>query len=259
MAIRWKEQQRKNRIKRREYMFKYREEELQKMGPDERQAYLDKDQKRRERRIIKEQDLYEQVLAYQGRNYMPKDEEFFLRKMIRKDVKKILYLEDLEDGDEDAVDPDQERRIEERVQYGTDSESEFDITDPLQNYVIGEEDAQEYSQSDEGQAYGEEDPNSNFEFDDGEEEKSEVDSSVDLSGQTPLNESTDPLNTSGSSTDRTPRGGQEIEMVDLRKQAKKDEYKMREFEVPGKVNQSKKKREKRKAKKEQEQMQSLIE
>jgi hypothetical protein len=76
------------------------------MGPDERQAYLDKDQKRRERRIIKEQDLYEQVLAYQGRNYMPKDEEFFLRKMIRKDVKKILYLEDLEDGDEDAVDPD---------------------------------------------------------------------------------------------------------------------------------------------------------
>jgi hypothetical protein len=39
-------------------------------------------------------------------------------------------------------------------------------------------------------------------------------------------------------------------MVDLRKQAKKDEYKMREFEVPGKVNQSKKKREKRKAKKE---------
>jgi len=65
-----------------------------------------------------------------------------------------------------------------------------------------------------------------------------------------LNESTDPLNTSGSSTDRTPRGGQEIEMVDLRKQAKKDEYKMREFEVPGKVNQSKKKREKRKAKKE---------
>ena len=46
-------------------------------------------------------------------------------------------------------------------------------------------------------------------------------------------------------------------MVDLRKQKKQEEFKMREFEVAGKVNQSKKKREKRKVKKEVE-MKELV-
>jgi len=64
-------------------MRKYREEELQKMSQDERQAYLDKEQKKRERRIIKEQELFEAVLQHQGRNQMPLEEEYFLRKLIR--------------------------------------------------------------------------------------------------------------------------------------------------------------------------------
>lgn len=66
---------------------------------------------------------------------MPVEEEFYLRRLIRGDVKKILYLEDLEDGNESAIDPDEERRIEDKVQYGTDSESEFDRTDPIENYL----------------------------------------------------------------------------------------------------------------------------
>lgn len=73
-----------------------------------------------------------------------------------------------------------------------------------------------------------------------------------------LNESNDPLNTSGSSTDRTPKpSGTQIEMVDLKKARQQEEYKMREFEVPGKVNYSQKKREKRKAKKEAEMKEML--
>ena len=49
--------------------------------------------------------------------------------------------------------------------------------------------------------------------------------------------------------------GTTIEMTDLKK--KNEEYKMREFEVSGKVNQSQKKREKRKMQKEQEKMKTI--
>jgi len=60
-------------------------------------------------------------------------------------------MEDIEDGNDDAVDPDSERKVEDKVQYGTDSESEFDRTDPVENYFM-----LEYSQTNEEEEYDEE-------------------------------------------------------------------------------------------------------
>ena len=125
MKDRYKEAQRKRRVKRREYIKKYKDEELSKLKPEERQAKLEKEQKRREKMLIKEQELFEQVLTYQQRNNMPPHEEYYLRKMIRKDVKEIQKMEDM--GEDDWSDEEGEQRLEDKVMYGTDSESDNEL------------------------------------------------------------------------------------------------------------------------------------
>lgn len=125
MKDRYAEAKRKRRVRRREYIKKYKEEELAKMSPEDRQAKLEKEQKKREKKLIKEQELFDQVLQYQQRDRMPPHEEYYLRKMIRKDVKEIQKMEDM--GEDDYSDSEGEQRLEDKVMYGTDSESDNEI------------------------------------------------------------------------------------------------------------------------------------
>jgi len=88
-----------------------------------------------------------QVLRHQDRNSMPREEEHFLRKMIRKDVLEIIKLENQQDGnDSDSDYRDDDRKLEDKVQYGTDSQSDMDeMLNNLQLPVI--RDTNEYDDS----------------------------------------------------------------------------------------------------------------
>lgn len=90
---RFKEEQAKNRHKRREYDLEYRQEELAKLSPEERQRKEDKRAKKKEYQLMKEQDLYNQVLRANNQAWLPKEQEITVRKIIRKDVRDILKVE----------------------------------------------------------------------------------------------------------------------------------------------------------------------
>lgn len=97
MKLKFKDSQTKSRRKRREYSKVYKNEELDKLSPEERQKKLDKEQKRKEFKMMKEEEMYGQVLEYQERDWMPPDEEIYLRKLIRKDIYELIKMEKMAD------------------------------------------------------------------------------------------------------------------------------------------------------------------
>ena len=119
-------------------MVKYEDEELAKLTPEERQKKLEKKHKRKQKTLSKEQEMFEAVLQYQNIGWLPKEQEIYLRKMIRKDILQIMKLEkeeafgknnDTSSGDDDSDDDDfanHERRLEDKVQYGSDSDMDID-------------------------------------------------------------------------------------------------------------------------------------
>jgi hypothetical protein len=133
MKNRFKDQQTKSRHKRREYSKQYREEELAKLTPEERQKKIDKEQKRKEHKLMKEEEMFREVLASQGRNWMPPDEEIYLRKIIRKDIKELIKMERMAEYKGETTDSDlasdeesMNRRIEDKVMFGSDSDRDID-------------------------------------------------------------------------------------------------------------------------------------
>ena len=81
------------------------------------------------------------MLRAQERDWLQPEEEIFLRKMIRKDIKELIKMEKMaeyrgknqtssEDSD-DSVDLSRKRRIEEKVQFGSESDKDID------EYVMG--------------------------------------------------------------------------------------------------------------------------
>ena len=167
--------------------------------------------------------------------------------MIRKDIKQIMKLEkeegrgDKESGssssdDDDDWEASHDRKIEDKVMYGSDSDMDIDrVINQRPDYY---EYYEEYDE--EGEEEGEEDMDGpdDLEFDqDDEESKNHNISGLDDNDGTPrsdINNSYDYLNNSDtSSTHRSDteeeektRGPTSIEMVDLKK---KSEYVMKEF------------------------------
>lgn len=124
----FKDKQRKNRVLRREYLRKYRKEQLEKLSPEERNKKIEKSQKRKERLTMKETELFEDVMEYRNGEALTLEQEFHLRKMIRRDVKIIQKQEDKELGISEESDDQHEweEKINHKVQYGTDTDSELE-------------------------------------------------------------------------------------------------------------------------------------
>jgi hypothetical protein len=124
----FKDKQRKNRVLRREYLRKYRKEQLEKLSPEERNKKIEKSQKRKERLAMKETELFEDVMEYRNGEALTLEQEFHLRKMIRRDVKIIQKQEDKELGISEESDDQHEweEKINHKVQYGTDTDSELE-------------------------------------------------------------------------------------------------------------------------------------
>lgn len=126
MKHRFKEEQKKRRYKRREIIEKYKKKELEELDPEEREKKVEKEQKRKEFRRMKERELFTQIMAYQGRVTLTPEQEVSLKKMIRSDVKLLQKIQAQNDGS-DVEDSDDDARIEDKVMYGSDSESEFEM------------------------------------------------------------------------------------------------------------------------------------
>lgn len=208
---------------------------------------------------MKERELFAQIMAYQNRTTLTPEQEVSLKKMIRSDVKLLQKIQAQNDGS-DVEDSDDDARIEDKVMYGSDSESDFELEaqqprDYLREMYYDEND-EESGEDEEGEESGE------LEFDEREEDKEEqAEGALDEEDGTPFHESASEtmdqlVHTSASEIDDASSHDEDstIEMVDLKNLSKKrvteaEEYQMKEFVPMGKVNQSKKKRDKRKLKK----------
>ena len=233
---------------------------------------------------MKEEEMFREVLASQNRDWMPPDEEIYLRKIIRKDIKELIKMERMADYKGETTDSDlasdeesMNRRIEDKVMFGSDSDRDIDemvmakFRQQLANKEIeyaSETDSEEYDEEGEEEGEEEQTEKSELEFDQGESQYNKEANDTD----------TDQINSSVGSVgggdtssqndnDETPsdrKGLMEFEMVDLKKTKKEPVLKegefTKQFEVAGKVNQSAKKREKRKQKKAQEkELQAILE
>ena len=143
MKGRFKQAQRKRRLERRKTLMRYRENELKALDPEARQKRIEREQREKQRRRDMERELYHELLKAQNRNFLPPEQELFIKKMIRSDVR-ILDRLDKEheealkkqnrgpddDSSEDEMKkykPSKKRKINEKVMYGSDSESEFEL------------------------------------------------------------------------------------------------------------------------------------
>lgn len=106
MKVRFKDQQTKSRHKRREYSKQWKDEELAKLKPEEKQKKIEREQKRKEYKMMKEEEMYRQVLEYQNRDMMSPEEEIYLRKLIRKDIKEIIKMERMAEYKGETTDSD---------------------------------------------------------------------------------------------------------------------------------------------------------
>lgn len=91
---------------------------------------------------MKEQEMFEAVMDENEDNNLSKEQEIFLRKLIRKDIRQVLKMEreadresrhkegDFSDGGNDSDswldEGNMRRRIEEKVHFGSDSEKDID-------------------------------------------------------------------------------------------------------------------------------------
>jgi len=122
MKVRFKDQQRKQRHKRREWQKQWDAEDLAKLSPADRQKKLDRVEKRRETRLMREEEMYRSVLEINSLQYMPPDEEIALRRHIRADVRLQMKLEyqnqydyDTSEDDYYNEDDNMDRKIENKV------------------------------------------------------------------------------------------------------------------------------------------------
>ena len=66
--------------------------------------------------------LYQQVCAHQARE-LTNEEDRYLRQLIKKDVKELTKFQKYQDND--FTESDEDQRLEDKVQYGSDSESDI--------------------------------------------------------------------------------------------------------------------------------------
>ena len=132
MKVRFKDQQKKQRHKRREYQKEWRTEELAKLKDDEKLRKQDKDSKRKEDRLMREEEMFREILQYNEIQYLPKEDEIAIRKQIRVDVKQLIKAEQNEQYDVNTSDEEyyqeednMERRIEDKVMFGSDSDQDI--------------------------------------------------------------------------------------------------------------------------------------
>jgi len=140
---------------------------------------MDKEWKKKEHKLMKEEEMFKQVLEYKGVPYVSKVEEIALRKIIRKDIKQVIKLERMASytgestESQDSNDDDWERKIEDKVQYGSDSDRDID------EYVLSKDtpyyDNEDDEDEEETSEYGEE---GEYEMEEGESEMEENDSDV---------------------------------------------------------------------------------
>lgn len=106
---------------------------MAKLTPEERQKKVDKKQKRKEYKLMKEQEMFEECLEHQGRGWMQPEEEIYLRKLIRKDIREMIKMErmaeykgETTDSEFDSGEENMDRRIEDKVMFGSDSDKDID-------------------------------------------------------------------------------------------------------------------------------------
>lgn len=84
---------------------------------------------------MKEEEMYRNVLAESKLEFLPKVQEIEVRKNIRKEIREILKFERMADRkpgdssdslDESSGEENMDRRIEEKVQFGSDSDNDID-------------------------------------------------------------------------------------------------------------------------------------
>lgn len=131
---------------------------------------------------MKEEEMFREVLQQQNRSWIPPDEEIYLRKLIRRDIRELIKMERMAEYKGETTDSDlqsdnenMDRKIEDKVQFGSDSDRDIDdyvlnkFKSQLQNKEI------EYaSESDYGDEEGEYDEEGEEESEEEEETKSEL-------------------------------------------------------------------------------------
>ena len=84
---------------------------------------------------MKEEEMFREVIKLNNYTKISASEEIFLRKAIRKDMKEVLKIQRMtnlegktsdEEYEEDSDDQDMERKIEDKVQFGSDSDMDID-------------------------------------------------------------------------------------------------------------------------------------
>jgi hypothetical protein len=116
------------RYKLRKHKAKKQERELGRMAEDKRQAHLDKQFKKKEAQRLREAGYFEDFLKAEGKEWLPPEEEVWVRKMIRKDVKEMIRIErehEGRDSDGEVWDPDGAHRMDDKVIFGSSSEEDI--------------------------------------------------------------------------------------------------------------------------------------
>lgn len=78
---------------------------------------------------MREMSLYQEFLDELGKNELPPEEEIYMRKMIRKDVKRMIRKERKQQGiysDGEYYDPYNMHYLDDKVIYGSSSENDID-------------------------------------------------------------------------------------------------------------------------------------
>lgn len=78
---------------------------------------------------MREDSLFQEFLVEIGKESLPPEEEIYMRKMIRKDVKTMIRKERERDGiysEGEYYDPNGEYRMDDKIIYGSSSENDID-------------------------------------------------------------------------------------------------------------------------------------
>ena len=77
---------------------------------------------------MKEQEVYDGALRYNNRDYFPKQTEMIVRKVIRKDLKKLrkAFNQSRPDYIPTTSDEDFDARVRNKVMFGSDSDKDID-------------------------------------------------------------------------------------------------------------------------------------
>lgn len=251
---------------------------MSKITPEKRIAKLEKEQKRKQYRLVMEEKMFRDVLAYRKIEGLPADQEIYLRKQIRKDMFDIMKLEKQtivpKDSEEDTSSNSEEegnwdKKIENKVMFGSESDRDIDEYVLTKEQYFGDDYGSEYTEgeddgydSESESDISDEDESAEMAFDNQsaegsrkivhEEDGTTLSTPRDSDDQDEINSSAEQMQINDSSSQNSENNTSgTIEMVDLRKEKKK-EFVMKEFKPASKVNQSSKKRDKRKIKKQQE-------